>query len=206
MSEYKPVHILFICFILLLSNRIGFTQTVKTLPVKGLNGPNGFALDSGGKLYIANEPGKQVIRIINDSITENVISSDSPNGLDFDDKGNLYIINFFPGIVLKKREHSIDTFAKGLDKPADIKWDGKGNLYVSEYEKGSIKKIDLQGQITEFVNGFNHPFGLAFDNDSNLYVANNTTGIINKVTPSKAVIFFAQIPGAVAYIAFSKKT
>src|SRR6266487_2275380 len=123
MFEYKPAHILFIFFILLFSNGTGFTQTVETLPVKGLNGPNGFALDSAGKLYIANEPGKQVIKIINDSITENVISSDSPNGLDFDDKANLYIINFFSGIVLRKRNLSVDTFARGLDKPADIKWD-----------------------------------------------------------------------------------
>jgi len=36
-------------------NGIGVAQTVKTLPVKGLNGPNGFALDLNSNLYIANE-------------------------------------------------------------------------------------------------------------------------------------------------------
>src|SRR5215471_18379210 len=129
-------------------------QTVETLPVKGLNGPNGFAMDKDGVLYVANEAGKQVSRIIHDSIIEKLIDCDSPCGLDFDDEGNLYIINFFSGIVLRKKNNSIDTFAKGLEKPADIKWDGKGNLYISEYEKGSIKKLNKKGELIEFATGF----------------------------------------------------
>jgi DNA-binding beta-propeller fold protein YncE len=147
MPEFKPArNILFTTVILLFLTEFGPAQTIKTLPVKGLNGPNGFALDAKGILYVANEPGKQVIRILNDSTIEKVIFSDSPDGLDFDDQGNLYIINFFSGVVLKKNNYSVDTFAKELDKPADIKWDGKENLYVSEYETGSIKKINRHGK------------------------------------------------------------
>jgi sugar lactone lactonase YvrE len=191
---------------LLMLKEFNFAQTVTTLPVKQLNGPNGFAIDEKGRLYIANEPGKQVIRILNDSITETVLSCDSPDGLAFDNDGNLYISNFYSGLILRKSDHLVDTFASGLDKPADIKWDGKGNLYVAEYEKGKIKKINSKGEITEFSDGFKYPFGLAFDKDDNLYVANNGTGIINRVSPSRAITLFTQIPGAVSYITYSKKT
>lgn len=173
-----------------------YAQAVETLPLNGLNGPNGFALDKNGVLYVANEPGKQVVRITDDSIVEKVMDADSPCGLDFDNEGTLYVINFFSGIILRKGNTSIDTFATGLEKPADIKWDGKEYLYVSEYDKGSIVKIRKDGIVSEVATGFKNPFGLTFDNNGNLYVANNATGVINKVTPTGAVSVFGQIPGA----------
>src|SRR5690349_19529791 len=77
------------------------SQMVKTLPIKGLNGPNGFAVNKDGQLFIANESGKQVVKIINDSIAEVALTSDSPDGLTFDDAGNLYVSNFYSGIILK---------------------------------------------------------------------------------------------------------
>jgi DNA-binding beta-propeller fold protein YncE len=77
-------------------------QKVETLSILGLDGPNGFALDRIGALYVANEPGKRVIRIVHDSIIEKVLDSDSPCGLNFDNSGNLYVINFFSGVVLRK--------------------------------------------------------------------------------------------------------
>lgn len=183
-----------------------FTQVVQTLPIKSLNGPNGFALDKSGVLYIANEPGKQVVRIVHDSIAEKVLDADSPCGLDFDDEDNLYVINFFSGIVLRKHNGSVDTFARGLDKPADIKCDKKGNLYISEYEKGSIKKITKDGRLTEVASGFRNPFGLCLDGDGNLYVASNATGEIYKIDTAGTVSFFSKIPGSAAYIAISKNT
>src|SRR5678815_3067541 len=85
----------------------GISQAVKTLPVKGLNGPNGFAISKYGQLFIANERGKQVVKVKNDSTTEVVLTSDSPDGLTFDDAGNLYVSNFYSGIILKMSAGSI---------------------------------------------------------------------------------------------------
>src|SRR5205809_3669772 len=89
-------------FVLLFICTLCIAQTVTTLPVKDLDGPNGFTIDSTGKLYVANEPGKKVIRIVSDSIVENVLTSDSPDGLDFDNNGNLFVANFYSGIILRK--------------------------------------------------------------------------------------------------------
>jgi len=184
----------------------GISQTVTTLPVKGLNGPNGFAISKYGQLFIANERGKQVVKVKNDSTTEVVLTSDSPDGLTFDDAGNLYVSNFYSGIILKMSAGSIDTIAKALNKPSDIKCDTKGNLFVSEYETGNIKKINKHGEITEIASGLKFPFGLAFDNKGSLYVASNSTGEIYQIDSTGSVIVFAQISGTLSYLAFSKKT
>jgi len=181
-------------------------QTVSTLPLTGLNGPNGFAVDKNGVLFIANEPGKKVIKVLNDSIAETVLLSDSPDGLTFDDNENLYISNFYSGVILKKSHQSVDTIATGLDKPADIKWDGKGSLFVSEYEKGNIKKINKAGEITLFATGLKFPFGLAFDNEGNLFVAENSSGVVNRIDSKGRIAFFTQVPGPLSYLAYSKKT
>ena len=201
--------LLSVCFIMIVLSVLShgtLAQAVHTLPIKGLNGPNGFALDKTGALYVANEPGKQVLRIINDSIVERVLECDSPCGLDFDNDDNLYIINFFSGVVLRKSKNSVDTFATGLDQPADIKWDGKQNFYVSEYEKGTIKKMSMKGELSIFISGLKKPFGLTLDNDGNLYVASNATGEIDKIDTDGKLHFFAQIPGAASYIGINKNS
>ncbi len=182
------------------------SQTVKTLPVKGLNGPNGFAINKSGQLFIANETGKQVVKIIGDSTAEVVLISDSPDGLTFDDEGNLYVSNFYSGIILKLSAGSIDTIAKGLNKPSDVKCDTEGNLFVSEYEAGAIKKINKHGEIVQIAKGLKFPFGLAFDKKGNLYVASNSTGEIYQIDSKGTVNVFAKIAGTLSYLAFSKKT
>src|SRR6478672_11152621 len=85
-------------FILLFLCVLCPAQIVATLPLKELDGPNGFAIDSNGNLYVANETGKKVIKIADDSIVENILTSDSPDGLDFDNNGNLFVTNFYSGI------------------------------------------------------------------------------------------------------------
>jgi len=182
------------------------SQTVKTLPIKGLNGPNGFAINEYGQLFVANETGKQVVKIINDSTIEHVLTSDSPDGLAFDGAGNLYVSNFYSGVILKVSAASIDTIARGLNKPADIKCDVEGNLFVSEYENGNIKKVSKGGTITQIASSLKFPFGLAFDNGGNLYVASNSTGEIYQINSKGTVSVFAHVTGTLSYLAFSKKT
>jgi sugar lactone lactonase YvrE len=195
----------FFLLVLLVSSAFCPAQTVITLSVKGLNGPNGFAIDSTGTLYVANEPGKKVVKIVHDSIAEDVLTSDSPDGLDFDNDNNLFVTNFYSGIILRKRNNATDTFVTGLHTPADIKWDGKEYLYVSEYETGEIKKINRQKEVTTFASGFKNPFGLIFDNQGYLYVANNS-GVINKINKEGQVSFFVEIPGVISYLAYDKRS
>lgn len=191
--------------ILITCSLISAGQIVLTLPIKGLNGPNGFAISRTGELYIANEPGKNVVVVSSDSSTNIILEADSPSGLDFDKKGNLFVSNFFSGIIMRLIGQHADTFFRAAERPADIKFDSKENLYVSEYEKGTILKIDKYGKAIEFAAGIAKPFGLTFDDEDNLYVASNTTGVIFKINPSGDKQFFAQITGSVSYIAYSKK-
>lgn len=191
---------------MLFSALLSISQTVKTLPIKGLNGPNGFAINKHGQLFIANETGKKVVKIINDSTAEVVLTSDSPDGLTFDEAGNLYVSNFYSGIILRTSAASVDTIARALNKPSDIKCDTGGNLFVSEYEAGNIKKINKRGEITQIASGLKFPFGLAIGNKGNLYVASNSTGEIYQIDSKGTVSVFAKIAGTLSYLAFNKKT
>jgi sugar lactone lactonase YvrE len=195
--------ILPLCFFLSITS--GYTQSVITLAVKGLNGPNGFALDRKGRLYIANEPGKKVVAVESDFSIREIISSDSPDGLAFGPDGKLYISNFFSGTVLTYYKERIDTLIKGLNHPADLKLDDKGNLFVSEYDGDAVVRIDKSGKRSIYASGIKKPFGLALGKGGFLYVASNTTGEIYKVNEKEKKLF-ATIPGAVAYITISKKT
>jgi sugar lactone lactonase YvrE len=180
------------------------TPRVVTVPVDQLNGPNGFALNSKGQLYIANEPGKKVVWLdINEKLQDSV-ASDSPSGLTFDEHDNLYISNFFSGTLLKLTGNRIDTIAKGLQKPSDIKFKD-GFIYVSEYERGTVVKVDARGNISDFSSGFQNPFGLAFDVKGNLFVANNS-GRIDRIDVAGNKTPFAQIRGTISYIACSWET
>jgi sugar lactone lactonase YvrE len=199
-------HIVIIsCFLLLVVNPL-WAQRVTTLPVGGLDGPNGFAINSKGVLFVANEPGKKVMKITPEGKTEVVVQCDSPGGLAFDNHDNLYVSNFFSGTILKWKNGQIDTLAKGLSEPADLKCDKNENVFVAEYKTGKIKKIDPRGVVTDFAIGFDLPFGLAFDCQGNLFVANNTTGVINKIDPSGMTSVFATIPGSISFIAYTESS
>lgn len=180
-------------------------QRVITLPIKTLQGPNGFVLGKDGRLYIANEPGKKVIVVESDSLVTNTIPCDSPDGLVLNAKGDLYISNFHSGTIDVYRGGQLTTFVTGLSQPADIKLDNHGNLFVSEYDKHQVKKIDSKRVVTVIATNITNPFGLAIDENDNLYVGSNATGEIFKIANGKKSLV-AKLPGAVAYLTYSRKT
>jgi len=175
-------------------------QTVSTfLTGNGLNGPDGFALDAGQNLYVANwggGSGTTILRITPDTlVTPFDSTSDAPDGLAFDQSGNLYVSNYNSGII-----HKITTagakivFATGLINPSALAFDTAGNLYVSNHGSTTVSKITPDGMVTTFANGFSKPLGLVFDPQGNLYVSNYSTGIVHKVLPDGTTSVFATVP------------
>ncbi|KYG83923.1 hypothetical protein AWW67_18485, partial [Roseivirga seohaensis] len=88
--------------------------------------------------------------------------------------------------------------------------DASGNLYIAEEGGSSIKKMDVNGVISEFVGSpgvagfvdgtgavarFNQIRGIALDNNGNLIVADKDNHSIRKVTPAGVV---TTISGSVA--------
>lgn len=185
-----------------------YAQVVTTfITEKGLDGPDGFALDAAGNLYVANwgkkGNGSTVLKIDTaGNVTTSVSGLKSPDGLAFDKAGSLYISNYASGVISKvSPAGEITVFAQGLDHPSALAFDKTGNLYVSNHGKAdgnTISKISPGGEVSTFASGFKGPVGLAFDSHQNLFVANFSSGIINKITTNGVVTILASIPNSPA--------
>ncbi|MFA5403382.1 MAG: T9SS type A sorting domain-containing protein [Ignavibacteria bacterium] len=191
-----------------------FTQTVSTfLSGSGLNGPDGFAIDTTGNLYVANwggGSGNNVLKITpGGTVTTFATGFNAPDGLVFDANGYLYVSNYASGIISKVSPSGVSTvFATGLINPSALAFDSQGNLYVSNYGGNTVSKITPAGVVSTFATGFNAPLGLAFDSEWNLYVSNYNSGVINKVNPSGVVTVFASISNSpqsrIQYLLFGR--
>jgi sugar lactone lactonase YvrE len=175
-------------------------QTVSTfLTGGGLNGPDGFALDSAENLFVANwgdGSGHTILKITPDTLISVVDStSDAPDGLVFDASGNLYISDYNSGKIYRMSPSGVKTqFASGLIKPSALVFDDAGNLYVSNFGSTTVSKITPGGIVSTFASGFSGPLGLVFDPAGNLYVSNYYTGKIFKVLPDGTSTVFATVP------------
>ena len=175
-------------------------QTVSTfITGNGLNGPDGFALDTAGNLFVANWGGgygTTVLRITPGGLVSTFDSaSDAPDGLAFDQSGNLYVSNYNNGTIDRVTPSGVKTqFASGLIRPSAMAFDTAGNLYVSNYGSTTVSRITPEGTVSTYAGGFSGPLGLVFDPAGNLYVSNYNTGKVHKVAPDGTTTVFATVP------------
>ena len=170
----------------------------------GINGPDGFAMDKDGNLYVANWGngiGDNILKITRQGeVSEYLKGLSAPDGLVFDNDSNLFISNFATGIITKVAADGVKTeFARGLSNPRALVFDKRGNLYVSNHGNGkgsTVSRITPDGVVSTFASGFDAPLGLVFDAKGNLYVSNYNSGIINKVSSKGVVSEFAKIENA----------
>ena len=179
-------------------------QIVSTfLTGSGLNGPDGFALDSAENLYVANWGGgfgTTVLKITPEAHADTFDNtSNAPDGLAFDAEGNLYISNYASGVISSITPSGTKTiYASGFNKPSTLVFDSLGNLYVSNYGGTTVSKITPSGTVSTYATGFSAPLGLVFDPEGNLYVSNYNTGVVNKVFPDGTTTVFATVPSGVS--------
>ena len=189
-----------ICLIVLLFFSSVNAQIVSTfLTGSGLNGPDGFALDSLQNLYCANwggGVGSTILKITPlADVTVYSTAMNAPDGLAFDSSGNLYVSNYTNGVINKITPDGVTTiFASGFTNPSDLTFDTVWNLYVSNFGGTTVSKVTPEGIVSTYASGFNGPLGLVFDTDGNLYVSNYNSGVIKKVSSDGTVTVFATVP------------
>ena len=188
------------CLVVFLNTNSSKAQTVSTFVTgSGLNGPDGFALDSLGNLFVANwggGSGTTILKVTGSAVVTTFNSTlNAPDGLAFDALGNLFVSNYGSGIINKITPDGVkNVFASGFTNPSALAFDTEGNLYVSNHGGNTVSKITPDGTVTVYASGFNAPLGLVFDPEGNLYVSNYNSGIINKVDQSGTVTVFATVP------------
>jgi len=193
-------HIKIMCLIIFICVSTANAQIVSTfLTGSGLNGPDGFALDSAQNLYCANwggGVGSTILKITPlAEVTVYNSAMNAPDGLAFDSSGNLYVSNYTTGDINKITQGGATTiFASGFNNPSDLAFDSAWNLHVSNFGGTTVSKITPEGIVSIYASGFNGPLGLVFDPEGNLYVSNYNSGVINKISPNGTVTVFATVP------------
>jgi gluconolactonase len=89
----------------------------------------------------------------------------------------------------------VTVAATGFKGPEGVTVDRDGNLYGGGTD-GVIRKLSLDGKVTEFARTGGRPAGMALDRHGNLFVCDVGKAAVLKVTPSGAVSLFAEQAGS----------
>jgi len=167
----------------------GLPEKVDGMPEKaGFNTPYGLAVDSQGRIYVADCYNNS-IRVIANGMVGTVAGSIRGT----DSYG-------FPlgGLADGDADKAI------FNKPRTVVVDGQGTIYVADTGNNVIRKIS-KGKVTTYAGTgkagfkdgsvraaqFNSPSGLALDKAGNLYVADTLNNVIRKISPQGLVSTYA---------------
>lgn len=158
-------------------------------PEGGFNRPAGMALDSSGKLYVADALRGRVEVFSSEgehlrSFGEGTLYR--PANLAVDPAGQVYVtdsLNFRIVVFTPEGEVRATIGAIGdgpgtFARPRGVAVDSQGHIYVSDAAFDNIQIFDMAGNLLLFWGGvgkepgkFNMPAGLFFDGEDRLYVA-----------------------------------
>ena len=77
-----------------------------------------------------------------------------------------------------------------FNRPWGLAMDSNGNIYVADDGNQKVRKISLNGVVSDFGAGIQYPRAVAVDSDNNVYVASNNHAIY-KITQSGTTTVFA---------------
>jgi sugar lactone lactonase YvrE len=147
-----------------------------------LSGPQGFAFDASGNLYIADTGNNRVLKIdTSGTVTIAPGPYDQPWSVAISSKdGSLYVADFGSNRILKVDTSNTVTVAAGtgtasgtgdngpaaaatLNRPSSIVIDAADNLYIADSENNAIRKV----------NGTNHTISTLAGNGTALFGGDN---------------------------------
>jgi sugar lactone lactonase YvrE len=149
----------------------------------GLCGPCGVAVDSAGKVYVADSYNQTIRKVTPDGVVRTLAGLAGSYG-GADGTGSAARFNYPSGLAV----------------------DSAGNVYVADTSSDTIRKVTAGGVVTTLAglagsNGssdgtgnaarFRNPSGVAVDGAGNVYVADRDNETIRKVTPGGVVTTLA---------------
>jgi len=146
--------------------------------------PEGIAVDSSGKVYLA-EP-------FNNAVQEmpagcNILSCmttlgggfNYPTGVAVDSRGNVYVADHGNSAVKEMpagcaSASCVTTLGGGFSEPEGVAVNGTGNVYVADSSNNAVKEMPAgcasSSCVTTLGGGFSDPQGVAVDASGNVYV------------------------------------
>jgi sugar lactone lactonase YvrE len=146
----------------------------------GLSSPVGMALDSEGRLLVANWSAGTVVRVSQDGqITTIAAGLEGPSGLALAANGDIFVASYSGDVVwkiLKTRKREV--FVRGLATPAGLSFDRRGRLLIANRRTNQILAADSAGQLSVAVEGdLQTPVGAVQMPDGSYFVSNINGGV-----------------------------
>lgn len=154
---------------------------------EGIKRPDGLALDSEGRLYVACEQLRGSVLRISSSGVREVIAKGliRPDGVAIGRDGSVYVSTEMPkGAVYEVRLDGRRFIAsQSLTNPEGLAFNAQGRLHVAEDKrKGRILAIQ-DGKASVLFSGLSRPEGIAFDERGNLYVNETEANQVLRIHP-----------------------
>jgi DNA-binding beta-propeller fold protein YncE len=190
-------------------------NTFQSQPSFGGNvtGPNGFAVDASGIIYVA-DGGDNTIKKL--SPTGQLLATwgktgsapgefNSPHGVAVDAQGNVYVTDinriqkFSSSGTLLAVFGNTGSSVERLNLPTDIDLDAQGDLYVTDLRTHRLVKFSPQGQFLTAWSAaggidFSSARGVAVDRAGNIYLTDTRNLRIVKFSPTGQVLTIWQRP------------
>jgi uncharacterized protein (TIGR03437 family) len=181
------------------SNAFQFSGDGGLATSAGLDEPYAVAVDSAGRLYIADY-GSNRIRQVSNGIITTVVGPDSlnfPYGVAVDSVGNLFIADTYNGRILKVSGGVITTVSAGFSRPYGVAVDSAGNIFVADHDDNRVREVSGGILTTIAGNGkagfsgdggpaasavINQPTGVAIDSSGNLLILDNGNSRVRRVS------------------------
>ena len=189
-----------------------------------LNGPSGVAVDSAGKLFIADTWNNCIRQVSNGVITTVAGLLGGPYyGVAIDSAGNLYIAGG-DSILRRASTGAMTTVAGGgssglgdngpatsaaLSEAVGVAVDSAGSLFIADFQDNRIREVSngvittVAGNGTSGFSGDNGPAtsaqldspqGVAVDSAGNLYIADSDSNRIRLLTPAPTIFHGGVVP------------
>jgi hypothetical protein len=143
-----------------------------------VQGPRGFAFDSTGNIYIADQGGGRIIKYAPPYTGTPTfpVTGVAPYGVAFDPPCNLYITNNTEVLEYAPpyTGAAVKTISNGLTSADGIAFDSASNMYVTDGNASAVvvyapPYTGAPSQVISLTGGAG-PIGLAFDGNQNLFV------------------------------------
>ncbi|HEY2466539.1 MAG TPA: MBG domain-containing protein [Terracidiphilus sp.] len=160
--------------------------TQSTLPVSGLVGVSGVAVDAAGNVFISENAGAVKITPAGVQTTVPTTGISLAYGVAVDGAGDVFLADLGGNKVVKVTPDGVQTTvpATGLSSPSGVAVDGAGNLFITDLNNNRVVRVTPSGvQTTVPASGVNHPYYPAVDAAGDVFFLNSGTGQVLRVTP-----------------------